>query len=101
MRPQRWTAAGGLKGFTLIEVLVVVAMIAMLIGILLPALAKSRAAGRNAACLARLHDLSLTTVVYAHDYKCVPVWGTIGSVPMLEVPCVCWRCPADQEVLAA
>src|SRR5438477_12999281 len=72
MRPRRRLAAGRDKGFTLIEVLVVVAIIAMLIAVLLPALAMSRAAARNAGCLARLHDLSLGTVMYARDYLCVP-----------------------------
>jgi type II secretory pathway pseudopilin PulG len=96
MQPVRRIAVGKETGFTLIEVLVVAAFIAMLVGLLLPALGKSREAARNAACLARLHDLSLNTVIYASEHKCVPVHGTVGAVPMLVVPTVCWWCPADR-----
>jgi prepilin-type N-terminal cleavage/methylation domain-containing protein len=83
------------NGFTLIELLVVVALVAMLIAILLPALAKARAASKNTVCLARLHGLSLATVAYANEYKCVPAWGPWGALPMLETSPACWWCPAD------
>jgi prepilin-type N-terminal cleavage/methylation domain-containing protein/prepilin-type processing-associated H-X9-DG protein len=96
MQPPRRIAAGRERGFTLIEVCVAVAVIAMLMGMLLPALGKARAAARNAGCLARLHDLSLCTVLYARDYACVPIWGTLGPVPMLQMPASCWWCPADR-----
>ena len=100
MKPLRRIAAGGWgwggHGFTLIEVLVVMTVMATLMGMLLPALAKSRDAAKNAGCLARLHDLSLCTVLYAHDYKCLPVWGTTGSLRMLQLPPALWWCPADR-----
>src|SRR5262249_51522604 len=94
MQPPRRTAAG--TGFTLIEVCVAVAVIGTLMGLLLPALCKSRAAARNTGCLARVHDLSLCTVLYARDYACVPVWGTTGALPMLQLPAVSWWCPSDR-----
>lgn len=96
MQPPRRIAAGGEKGFTLIEVCVAVAVIAMLMGVLLPALGKSRLVAKNTGCLARLHDLSLCTVLYGRDYARLPVWGTVGAVPMLQLPRAVWWCPADK-----
>lgn len=56
-------------GFTLIEVLVVVAIIALLIAILLPSLAAAREQSRRAICSTRLHNIGLANQIYANENK--------------------------------
>ncbi len=56
------------RGFTLIEVLVVVAIIALLVAILIPTLAEARDHARSAKCLANMQDMGtgMNTFAAAH-----------------------------------
>jgi len=55
------------KAFTLIELLGVIAIIAILAAMLMPALSRARAEARSAACKSNLHDLGLGYVLYRND----------------------------------
>ncbi|MHB1158021.1 MAG: type II secretion system protein [Phycisphaerales bacterium] len=56
-------------GFTLVELLVVISIIALLIAILLPSLKKARTIALSAVCAANLHQLSVTAMSYASDHS--------------------------------
>ena len=57
----------GATGFTLVELLVVISIIAMLMSILMPALGRAREAARRVVCLSNLRQLTLAWNMYAMD----------------------------------
>lgn len=89
------------RGFTLIEVLVVVAVIAILAAILFPVFARAREAARTSTCRSNLHQIGLALGMYARDYdgKLPPRSNDLKplALPYVNGESV-FRCPSDGHV---
>jgi prepilin-type N-terminal cleavage/methylation domain-containing protein/prepilin-type processing-associated H-X9-DG protein len=65
--PTRERRVLGLHAFTLVELLVVIALIAVIAGLLLPVLAQVREEGRRVTCLSQLRQISQAHALYLQD----------------------------------
>jgi prepilin-type processing-associated H-X9-DG protein/prepilin-type N-terminal cleavage/methylation domain-containing protein len=93
------------RAFTLVELLIVIGIVALLIGILLPAMSRARGQARGAACVSNLRQLALAAQHYALNHGGrfpVARWGTdnwdFSIVNGKPAPGLLWRGHSDLRV---
>ncbi|MDR3706811.1 MAG: DUF1559 domain-containing protein [Capsulimonadaceae bacterium] len=104
------------KAFTLIELLIVIAIIAILAAILFPVFATAREKARQSSCLNNLKQIGLAFIQYCQDYDETTPYACYGSSPCgssgassttagyllnpyIKTAAV-WRCPSDSVATA-
>src|SRR5215469_12652520 len=63
-----------LKGFALVELLVVIAVIAILAALLLPVLVQSKRKAQQTQCIGNLHQQGVAMHMFMTEYNCYPTW---------------------------
>src|SRR4051812_19978402 len=73
------------SAFTLVELLVVIGIIAILVGVLLPTLARARDAAARTACLSSMRQISDIMRLYAVDAKdALPIGYVSTGTPLKQ-----------------
>jgi prepilin-type N-terminal cleavage/methylation domain-containing protein len=80
MEVGRKSTRQGRPAFTLVEMLVVIAIIAILAGLLLPALAKAKEHGKRAKCMSNLHQIHTAVMMYVDENEDV-MYNVDGDIP--------------------
>lgn len=88
------------QGFTIIELLVVIGVVAVLVGLLLPALAVARRNSQRAACLSNMRNLETAHWAYLTESHGVMLGTRHGQVSWMDVlrrynPALLLRSPVD------
>ena len=74
------------RGFTLVELLVVIGIIALLIGLLVPVLGRARRQAAQVACLANIRSQLQAVYVYATQHNGALVCGSADPLLYAEDP---------------
>lgn len=88
------------RGFTIVELLVVISLIALLVALILPNFGTARESARMALCMANLHNLGVATDAFTDDYnqRLPGIWGSVWVKPSVSGG-GCWlsNAPAGQS----
>jgi len=93
MKSSMSKSAGRRGAFTLVELLVVIGIIAVLIGVLLPVMAKAREQANRTQCLSNLRELGNAMIMYAGVHR--------DRLPNTNPPLTSEDYDATNEVLVA
>jgi len=84
----------GKKGFTLVEIMIVVAIIGLLAAIAIPNFVRARQKAQTEACIANLRQIEGAIQVWAVDIgandAAVPIWNDLVPNYVRTIP----KCPA-------
>ncbi|MHC4740646.1 MAG: type II secretion system protein [Planctomycetota bacterium] len=72
------------QGFTLVELLVVISIIALLMAILMPALGKAKKQAQATTCLSNMRQIGLAAIFYADDFDNFVPRGAGGPIWFIQ-----------------
>lgn len=100
------------RGFTLVELLVVITVIGLLVALLIPAVGAARESARNSACMSNLRQLGLGLTQYADKYGhfcsgatdwrrdgCITEVGWVADLVSLGIVPGQMLCPSNEHQL--